>query len=193
MSRLQSPKVVRPNIDLKKTLMGLGFSSAVVMSVTQLTVPSEGLVLQPYLDPAGILTSCIGATNNNTIGFVIQDKTYTQEECVILAAQESQEIERRITPLIKVKINDYQKAAFIDFSYNKGVDAFKNSTMLGLLNSGNTKGACEQLTNWVFSGSCKKGQKDCVEVSKGKWKFKFQGLVERSELEMKYCLNGIKI
>jgi lysozyme len=193
MTYTKNPKVVKPKLNLKNTLLGLGFSSAVVISVTQLIVPSEGIVLPPYLDPAGILTVCIGATNNNTIGFVIENKTYTEEECVILAAREAQEIEKRITPLIKTPINDYQKAAFIDFAYNKGIDAFKNSTILGLLNAGNIKASCEQLTRWVFAGNCKQGTKDCVEVSKGKWKLKLEGLVTRSELEMKYCLGEIKL
>lgn len=193
MSYTRKPKVVLPKLDMKKTLLALGFSSAVIISVTKLQAHSEGLVLdRPYLDSVGIATVCYGMTNKNNIGFLVEDRPYTEEECLILAARQAQEIEKQISPLIKVKINDYQKAAFIDFSYNKGVNAFKNSTMLGLLNAGNTVAACKQLTRWVFAGNCKQGEKDCIETSKGVWKFKLGGLVTRSELEMKYCLGEIK-
>ena len=171
----------------------MGFSAAVVISATQLTAPSEGFVDRPYLDPVNILTACYGTTNNNNIGVVIKEKVYTEQECTLMLAQELQEIEHKITPMIKVQINDYQKAAFLDFSYNLGTTAFQKSSILGLMNAGNTKAACARLMEYVFAGSCKQGMKDCVQTSSGKWKFKFNGLVKRRELEMKYCHGDIKM
>lgn len=187
------PKIKMPKMDMKKYLLGLGFSAAVVISATQLTAPSEGFVDKPYLDPVNILTTCYGTTDNNNIGVVIKDKVYTEQECTLMLAQELQEIENKITPMIKVQINDYQKAAFLDFSYNLGTTAFQKSSILGLMNAGNTKAACARLMEYVFAGSCKQGMKDCVQTSSGKWKFKFNGLVKRRELEMKYCLGDIKM
>lgn len=180
-------------MDMKKYLAGLGFSAAVIISATQLTAPSEGFVDRPYLDAVGVYTTCYGTTNNNNIGVVIKDKVYTEQECTLMLAQELQEIEDKITPLIKVQINDYQKAAFLDFTYNFGVATFQKSSVLGLMNAGNTKAACARLMEYVFAGSCKQGMKDCVQTSSGKWKFKFNGLVKRRELEMKYCLGDIKV
>jgi lysozyme len=187
------PKIKMPKMDMKKYLLGLGFSAAVVISATQLTAPSEGFVDKPYLDAVGVYTTCYGTTNNNNIGVVIKDKVYTEQECTLMLAQELQEIENKITPMIKVQINDYQKAAFLDFSYNLGVGAFQKSSILGLMNAGNTKAACTRLMEYVFAGSCKQGMKDCVQTSSGKWKFKLNGLVKRRELEMKYCLGDIKV
>ena len=187
------PKIKMPKMDMKKYLLGLGFSAAVVISATQLTAPSEGFVDKPYLDPVGIYTTCYGTTDNNNIGVVIKDKVYTEQECTLMLAQELQEIEHKITPMIKVQINDYQKAAFLDFSYNLGTTAFQKSSILGLMNAGNTKAACARLMEYVFAGSCKQGMKDCVQTSSGKWKFKFNGLVKRRELEMKYCLGDIEV
>lgn len=185
--------VTKPKLDIKKYLVGAGFSIAVILSATHITAPSEGLVLRPYLDVTGVRTTCYGLTDNNNIKTKIQDKEYTEEECTLLLAKELQEVESKILPMIKAPINDYQRAAFVDFAYNKGVGAFQSSTMLGYLNAGNTKAACEQLTRWVFAGNCKKGTKDCVETSKGVYKLKLQGLVKRSELEMKFCLGEIKL
>ena len=185
--------VTKPKLDMKKYLAGLGFSAAVILSLEHITAPSEGLVLPPYLDVTGVKTVCYGFTNNNNLGIKIKDKIYTEEECTLLAAKELQEVEHKILPMIKAPINDYQKAGFIDFAYNKGVGAFQKSTMLGYFNAGNTKAACEQLTRWVFAGNCKQGERDCVQVSKDVWKFKLQGLVTRSELEMKFCLGTIKL
>jgi lysozyme len=192
MTYTNKPKVVKPKLNLRNTLIGLGFSSAVVISATQLTAPSEGLVLSPYLDPVNIVTTCYGTTDKNNIGVVIENKVYTEKECTIMLAKELSEIEKQITPMIKVHINDYQKAAFIDLSYNLGVVGFKKSSVLGFLNAGNIAASCEALMRYVFAGDCKKGQRDCVLTSSGKWKFKLQGLVERRKLEMKYCLGEIK-
>lgn len=186
------PKIKIPKMDIKKYLIGLGFSSAVILSATQLTAPSEGFVDTPYFDPVNIKTVCFGQTENSYLKTKIENKQYSEEECVLMLAQELTEVEEQITPLIKVPINDYQKAAFIDFSFNTGVPAFKNSTMLGLLNAGNTRASCEQLMKWVFAGSCKQGTKDCVQTSSGGWKLKLNGLVERRDLEMKYCIGEIK-
>ncbi len=190
---MATPKLKVPKMDMKKYLYGLGFSTAIILSATQLTAPSEGFVDKPYLDPVNILTTCYGTTDNNNIGVVIKDKVYTEQECTLMLAQELQEIEEKITPMIKVPVNDYQKAAFLDFSYNLGVTAFQKSSILGLMNAGNTKAACARLMEYVFAGSCKQGQKDCVQTSSGKWKFKLNGLVKRRELEMKYCLGDIKV
>ena len=107
---------------LQKKLVALGLSGAAVIAGVKLIAPSEGLVLHPYLDPVSISTVCYGQT-----GVKIENKIYTEDECAILLAEEIITIEERITPLIKVKLNDYQKAAMIDFTYNKGFEAFKNS------------------------------------------------------------------
>lgn len=171
---------------LQKKLVALGLSGAAVIAGVKLIAPSEGLVLHPYIDDVGVKTLCYGQT-----GIKIKDKIYTEDECAILLAEEIITIEEKITPLIKVKLNSYQKAAMIDFTYNKGFEAFKNSTMLGKLNAGNTRGACEELTKWVFAGQCKEGQRDCVKTINGTWKFKFKGLVKRQELERQYCLGEI--
>jgi len=189
----KNPKIVKPKLNLRNTLLGLGFSSAVVISATQLTAPSEGLVLTPYLDVVNVKTACYGTTNKNNIGVVIKDKVYTEQECTIMLATELDEIEKQITPMIKVPINNYQKAAFLDFSYNLGTTAFQKSSILGLMNAGNTKAACTRLMEYVFAGQCKQGMKDCVLTASGKWKLKLNGLVERRELEMRYCVGDIKL
>lgn len=51
------PKIKMPKMDMKKYLLALGFSTAVVISATQLTAPSEGFVDRPYLDSVGVLYS----------------------------------------------------------------------------------------------------------------------------------------
>jgi lysozyme len=192
MTYTKKPKIVKPKLNLRNTLLSLGFSSAVVISATQLTAPSEGLVLTPYLDVVNVKTVCYGTTNKNNIGVVIKDKVYTETECTIMLAKELAEIEKQITPMIKAPINDYQKAAFLDFSYNVGVSTFKKSGVLGYFNAGNTKAGCEKLVEYVFAGVCEATQKDCVLTPSGRWKFKLKGLVERRNLEMKYCLGEIK-
>lgn len=192
MTYTKKPKIVLPKLNLKGMLIGAGFSTAVVISATQITATSEGLVLTPYLDPVNIITVCYGTTNSNNIGVTIENKVYTEKECTVMLAKELEEIDRQISPLIKVPVTTYQKAAFIDFSYNTGVNAFKKSSILGFLNAGNIKASCEALMKYVFAGDCKEGQKNCVLTSGGKWKLKLEGLVKRREIEMKYCLGEIR-
>lgn len=126
----------------------------------------EGIKYTTYLDPVGIPTVCAGVTGPDVkIG-----KTYTKQECDALLYKHMQPAIKAVDESVKVKLNDYQKAALYSFTYNAGVGAFKSSTMLKKLNAGNTKGACDELRRWTYAGG-------------KQWK----GLVTRREIERELC------
>ena len=57
--------------------------------------------------------------------------------------------EDAINNSVLVPINQNQFDALADFVYNVGIGAFKNSTLLRLLNSGDYSGAAAQFTQWA--------------------------------------------
>ncbi|WP_326491878.1 lysozyme [Enterobacter asburiae] len=126
----------------------------------------EGIKYTTYLDPVGIPTVCAGVTGPD----VKMGKTYTKQECDALVYKHMQPAIKAVDESVKVKLNDYQKAALYSFTYNAGVGAFKSSTMLKKLNAGNTKGACDELRRWTYAGG-------------KQWK----GLVTRREIERELC------
>ncbi|CAM8498832.1 lysozyme [Enterobacter asburiae] len=126
----------------------------------------EGIKYTTYLDPVGIPTVCAGVTGPD----VKMGKTYTKQECDALLYKHMQPAIKAVDESVKVKLNDYQKAALYSFTYNAGVGAFKSSTLLKKLNAGNTKGACDELRRWTYAGG-------------KQWK----GLVTRREIERELC------
>jgi len=126
----------------------------------------EGIKYTTYLDPVGIPTVCAGVTGPD----VKMGKTYTKQECDALLYKHMLPAIKAVDESVKVKLNDYQKAALYSFTYNAGVGAFKSSTLLKKLNAGNTKGACDELRRWTYAGG-------------KQWK----GLVTRREIERELC------
>ena len=134
----------------------------------------EGRVYEPYKDVAGVWTVCDGHTGTD----IIKGKKYTDRECDRLLMQDLQPVKKTVDGLVKVQLNEYQRAALYSFTYNVGTSAFSKSTLLKRLNSGDQAGACEEMRRWVYAGGMK-------------WK----GLQNRRDMERSLCLadgpNGI--
>lgn len=61
------------------------------------------------------------------------------------------DVENRFAPVldyVTVELSDNQKAALISFAYNVGTGAFRNSTLLRLLNQGDVEGAAAEFAKW---------------------------------------------
>lgn len=127
----------------------------------------EGRVYEPYKDVAGVWTVCDGHTGTD----IIKGKKYTDRECDRLLMQDLQPVKKAVDGLVKVQLNEYQRAALYSFTYNVGTSAFSNSTLLKRLNSGDQAGACEEMRRWVYAGGMK-------------WK----GLQNRRDMERSLCL-----
>ncbi|POW56603.1 lysozyme [Candidatus Pantoea alvi] len=127
----------------------------------------EGRVHDPYKDVAGVWTVCDGHTGND----IIKGKKYTDRECDRLLWSDLQPVKKAVDSLVKVPLNEYQRAALYSFTYNVGSGAFSKSTLLKKLNAGNQDGACEELRRWVYAGG-----------------MKFRGLMNRRDMERSMCL-----
>ncbi|WP_407568577.1 lysozyme [Pantoea sp. GABEPS69] len=127
----------------------------------------EGRVHDPYKDVAGVWTVCDGHTGND----IIKGKKYTDRECDRLLWSDLQPVKKAVDSLVKVPLNEYQRAALYSFTYNVGSGAFSKSTLLKKLNAGDQDGACEELRRWVYAGG-----------------MKFRGLMNRRDMERSMCL-----
>ncbi|WP_312112186.1 lysozyme [Pantoea septica] len=127
----------------------------------------EGRVHEPYKDVAGVWTVCDGHTGTN----IIRGKKYTDRECDRLLWNDLQPVKKTVDSLVKVPLNEYQRAALYSFTYNVGSGAFSKSTLLKKLNAGDQDGACEELRRWVYAGG-----------------MKFRGLMNRRDMERSMCL-----
>lgn len=127
----------------------------------------EGRKHQAYKDVAGVWTVCDGHTGTD----IISKKTYTDEECDRFLWRDLKPAKKTVDGLVKVPLNEYQRAALYSFVFNVGSDAFSKSTLLRKLNKGDQTGACEEMRRWIYAGGLK-------------WK----GLQNRREMERAMCL-----
>ena len=131
----------------------------------------EGLRLEAYLDSAGIATIGWGSIKYPNGNKVKLGDKITKAQAKQYKLHDLKEFESTVNTSVKVPLTQNQYDALVSLSYNIGSGAFKNSTLLKKLNSGDYKGAAEQFLAWNKSG--------------GK---KVQGLVNRREAEQKLFL-----
>lgn len=155
--------------NLRNKLIALAGGGAIAIATVFLGGKDgvEGRVYEPYKDVAGVWTVCDGHTGTD----IIKGKKYTERECDRLLMQDLQPVKKAVDGLVKVQLNEYQRAALYSFTYNVGTSAFSKSTLLKRLNSGDQAGACEEMRRWVYAGGMK-------------WK----GLQNRRDMERSLCL-----
>ena len=155
--------------NLRNKLIAVAGGGAIAIATVFLSGKDgvEGRVYEPYKDVAGVWTVCDGHTGTD----IIKGKKYTDRECDRLLMQDLQPVKKAVDGLVKVQLNEYQRAALYSFTYNIGTSAFSKSTLLKRLNSGDQAGACEEMRRWVYAGGMK-------------WK----GLQNRRDMERSLCL-----
>ncbi|HDL6671128.1 TPA: lysozyme, partial [Yersinia enterocolitica] len=108
----------------------------------------EGREYVAYQDVVGVLTVCDGHTGKD----IIPNKKYSDAECDALLRKDLAPVQRTVDAAVKVPLSKYQKAALYSFTYNVGQSAFAKSTLLKKLNTGDIKGACDELRRWTYAG-----------------------------------------
>ena len=95
----------------------------------------EGLRLKPYLDTRGIPTIAMGNTfYENGRKVTMQDKPLTLKEADELGKITADRFAAEVTALIKSKVNQNQFNALVSIAYNIGINGFKTSSFLKLVN-----------------------------------------------------------
>ena len=134
----------------------------------------EGLELQAYDDGTGVCTIGYGTTvypNGETVRY---GDLCTIEQAKNFMQHDLKRFGQAVNTAVKVPLNQYQFDALVSLTYNIGIGAFRNSTLLKLLNTLDYVGASNQFDVWVKAG----GQT-------------VQGLVNRRAVEKAYFLKMI--
>ena len=113
----------------------------------------EGFRAKPYLCSAGVPTIGYGTTvYPNGIKVKLSDQKITQQLAETFLQHHVNVIEKNVLSLVKVPLKQNQFDALVSFSYNVGVGAFGDSTLLKLLNAGDIDGASKQFERWNKTG-----------------------------------------
>lgn len=105
----------------------------------------EGLRLTAYQDSGGVWTIGYGHT-----GTAKPDMMITQEKADELLRLDVHWAVSCVNNAVTVKVNQNQFDALVDFTFNIGCGAFRNSTLLRRLNAKNYAEAAEEFTRWKF-------------------------------------------
>lgn len=130
----------------------------------------EGYNDTAYKDSVGVETIGFG----ETAGVQAGQKTNVERALVTLM-QSMDAHTKAMVDCIHVPISQNEFDAYVDFTYNVGVNAFCTSTLNKKLNSGDYAGACKELLRWDMAGG-------------RRW----AGLTKRREDEYKLCMGENK-
>lgn len=109
---------------------------------------SEGLETTAYPDPGNPTTGepwTIGY--GHTVG-VRPGDTCTEEQATEWLREDLRYAENAVRHLVDVALTQGQFDALVSFTFNCGMMALGNSTLLRLLNAGNYQGAADQFPRW---------------------------------------------
>lgn len=129
----------------------------------------EGFISKPYLDLVGIPTIGHGFTfyPKTKKRVLLTDPPITVEESLLILADMLLQFENGVKLAVQKPINQNQFDALVSFSYNVGISAFKNSTLLKKLNvNPNDKSIRNEFLRWnkaggrVFQGLTNRRQKE---------------------------------
>lgn len=104
----------------------------------------EGSKLKAYKDTKGIWTIGVGHTGPEVVAGLV----WTDQQIVDALRKDVYIAEKAIIDNVKVFLTQNQFDALCSFIFNVGVTAFKNSTLLKVLNLGNYKEAAKQFDRW---------------------------------------------
>ncbi|QGH72518.1 MAG: lysozyme [Myoviridae sp. ctThM1] len=155
---------------IAKKLAAYGLSGALILAGAGTVSFYEGKANKVYVDPVGILTSCFGHTGRE----LKKGQTFTDDQCLQQLAEDLVAHDNGMMKYVRVPLSDKEHAAYLSFTYNLGVNAFANSTLLKKLNKEDRVGACNELLRW--------------DKAKGKT---LAGLTKRRQDENKLCLEGV--
>jgi lysozyme len=108
----------------------------------------EGCKLTAYKCPAGVWTIGIGTTCYPDGRRVREGDTITDQQAEGFLVHECEEKAKAVDKLVNVDLHQNQFDALVSFAYNVGIGAFKESTLLRLLNQPNYNEAANQFKEW---------------------------------------------
>ena len=127
-----------------------------------LLIQREGVELMVYRDSANLRTIGVGhllTGRELESGYVdIGGKKVpwrqeiTEYQAEVLLKQDLKRFENAVNEYVNVALTQHQFDSLVSFVFNIGVNAFKNSTLLRLLNQGDYESVPGQLERWNRAG-----------------------------------------
>ena len=116
-----------------------------------------GLYLKSYLDSGNVPTIGFGSTYDFDKQRKVQmGDIITPEQAQRWLEMETSKNAEEIKKLVKVPLTNNMLNALISFTYNVGLNGFRQSTMLRLLNSGADKNTVAlQFDRWIYDNGVK--------------------------------------
>ncbi|MBL8773341.1 MAG: lysozyme [Phenylobacterium sp.] len=146
---------------------------AAVFAAAALAIPViaefEGYVPKAYKDPVGIPTACYGSTAG-----IEMERTYSDAECARRLADDAATHGLEIAHCLPANLPTEVRAAFTSFAFNVGSNRFCASGVARKANAGDLRGACADLSRWVYAGGRQ-----------------LSGLVRRRAAERALCERGL--
>ncbi|QOW45836.1 MULTISPECIES: lysozyme [Acinetobacter] len=112
----------------------------------------EGLELTAYDDGTGCWTIGYGTTRYPDQTAVKAFDTCSLDDAKRYMQHDLKKIENAVNRAVKVNLNQHQFDALVSLTYNIGIAAFQNSTLLRYLNAADHQKAAEQFEVWVYAG-----------------------------------------
>ncbi len=104
-----------------------------------------GFRSKAYQDTGGVWTVGYGTTENVSAGDEV-----TEQEALEMLANDLQEASAAVDDLVDVPLTQNQYDALCSFVYNVGREAFRNSTLLKMINAGRPVKDCgPQFDRWI--------------------------------------------
>jgi lysozyme len=109
----------------------------------------EGFSSKPYLCPADVWTIGYGATRLLDGSAVTKDTpTIDYNQGTKLLEKQLEQYELAVDAAVHVAINQNQFDAMVSLCYNIGAGNFSKSTLVKLLNAGNSTKAAQEFLRW---------------------------------------------
>lgn len=149
---IATDKLLSIDLDAVKQMLGVPESMLVSNNGVDLICEFEGKRLVAYDDGVGVWTIGFGTIKYPNGVRVKKGDTCTLEQAKEYMRHDLIEFEHTVNSSVKVLLSQNQFDALTSLAYNIGSSAFKSSTLVKKLNSGDYKGAADQFNVWINAG-----------------------------------------
>lgn len=161
----------------------------------------EGLYTKAYLCPAGVWTIGYGHTGKVDGKPISSGMVITAAKATKLLADDMNVFEKGVERAVKVKLNQNQFDALVSFSFNCGLGALNQSTLLKLLNKNKYEDASKEFLKWnkgggrVLAGLTRRREAEkklfCMPIPKKTNIYTFKKFVKELEKISNLTVDGI--
>ena len=149
---IATDKLLSIDLDAVKNMLGVPESMSVSNKGVDLICEFEGKRLVAYDDGVGVWTIGFGTIKYPNGVRVKKGDTCTLDQAKEYMRHDLIEFEYTVNSSVKAPLNQNQFDALVSLAYNIGSSAFKSSTLVKKLNTGDYQGAADQFNVWVNAG-----------------------------------------